>query len=204
MKGILKWSVWLGEYLRLGMRMQAYFICYLVRGGVVFGFFPALATLSRMLYQEILKQPAVNMKAEFKRYYWQHFKESNLLGYCFLGIGFFLWLDLQISKQLIGNPIIHMGLLGLFLLVIGTAGYLFPVFTRYNLSFLGYIKQSVIVFFTNIGITLAIFLSTLLIFFLCIALPFLALTVSIPLIVFPSIWWGLQACQKSESKVAVL
>ncbi|MGX7418236.1 YesL family protein [Carnobacterium gallinarum] len=192
----------LGEWLVKGVTLQFLFIFYTVRGGIFLGFFPALTSTFAVIYQFMLgENNDLDYRSLFKRYYHKQFKESNLLGLFIIGVGAFLWLDLQISATYLKISMLHVLLLFFFVTYIATVLYLFPIYIRYQLSPILTIRQAFIVSFSSIIETCALFLGIGLVSLLGVALPIVFIGASIPLLVWPINWFAIQACTKLEKKI---
>ena len=203
MKGIIKGSYVLGQTIIDGLHLQLLFLLYTLRGGIIFGLFPALASVFQVIYLFLIRgKDSVKIKESFQQFYKQYFKMSNYLGYTLAGMGLFLGFDLRVSKTFIHSALIHYGLILLLVLFLGACLFVFPVLCRYELTYRQYLRQSVGLFFTNIIESIAMLFGTFLVLSIYVAFPILLVIAGVPLFVFPSIWFGLQAMKKMEDKAS--
>ncbi|MGM0123946.1 hypothetical protein IGI37_001320 [Enterococcus sp. AZ194] len=203
LKGIIKGSYVIGEKIIQAAKYQVLFIVYVLRGGIILGFFPSLAAVFYGLYQQIRKKELITRQT-FSRYYKETFKISNQLGFTALASLIFLWLDLRISATYIHLPIIHFFLLILFVLVFGASIFIFPALCRYELTYKQYIQRVGILFFCNFIETIAIILGIYLATIVLTLFPMLLVFAAVPIFSLPLVWFGIQAMNKAEQKAATL
>ncbi|GGI65580.1 YesL family protein [Enterococcus alcedinis] len=203
MKGIIKGSYVLGQTIIDGLHLQLLFLLYTLRGGVILGLFPALASVFQVIYLFLVRgKDSVKVKESFQQFYKQYFKMSNYLGYTLAAIGLFLAFDLRVSKTFIQSAVIHYGLIVLLVLFLGACLFVYPVLCRYELTYRQYLRQAVGLFFTNIIESIAMLFGTFLVLSIYVAFPILLVIAGVPLFIFPSIWFGLQAMKKMEEKAS--
>lgn len=200
MKGIIKGSYVLGQRIIDGLILQFLFIVYTLRGGVILGFFPALAAVFQVIYLALIHKGG-KFKVTFQQFYKENFKISNQLGFTAVALCLFLWMDLRISGNYIQLPVLHYLLILLFILGLGTSLFLFPVVCRYSLTYLGYLRQAAILFFTNLIEAIAMLVGVFIVVWLYVMFPILFIVAGVPLLLFPIIWFALQAMVKTERKV---
>lgn len=201
MNGFAKQSVRIGEWLLRLVQLQCYWVFYTLKGGVIFGIFPATGTVFEIVYRW-LNEPReeVDIKEVFTGFYGKNSKTLNQLGYILTGALGIIILDLQISKQFIHLYLLHYFLVALFILILGTSLYVFPIFSRYELSTINYLKQAFFFFFTNIPETIAMLLGFFLVIIIVTFLPILAVFGGVPLFSLPISWFAYQAMKKVELK----
>lgn len=203
MKGIIKGSYVLGQTIIDGLHLQLLFFLYTLRGGIILGLFPALASVFQVIYLFLVRgKDSVKVKESFQQFYKQYFKMSNYLGYTLAAIGLFLAFDLRVSKTFIQSAVIHYGLIVLLVLFLGACLFVYPVLCRYELTYRQYLRQAVGLFFTNIIESIAMLFGTFLVLSIYVAFPILLVIAGVPLFIFPSIWFGLQAMKKMEEKAS--
>lgn len=203
MKGIIKGSYVLGQTIIDGLHLQLLFLLYTLRGGIILGLFPALASVFQVIYLFLVRgKDSVKVKESFQQFYKQYFKMSNYLGYTLAAIGLFLAFDLRVSKTFIQSAIVHYGLIVLLVLFLGACLFVYPVLCRYELTYKQYLRQAVGLFFTNIIESIAMLFGTFLVLSIYVAFPILLVIAGVPLFIFPSIWFGLQAMKKMEEKAS--
>lgn len=188
----------LGTFLIYLLKLQFLWLLTLLKGGIIFGFFPATAAIFQFFLCLFMnKEIPQELASWYKETAKQQFKASNQLGFSYYGTLLFLWFDLRIAVYFLRQSFIHLSLLlflGLFIL----AGfYLLPVFLRYQLSFSQYFTRVFLLMFLNPFQTLAIVVSSILtsaLIFWCPIFCFLA----IPLFLFPISFFTFQAMQRGE------
>ena len=156
-------------------------------GLVAFGIVPATATVFIIIRKWINDEVTPNLFQEF----WNNFKESfvssNLVGLVFIGVGLFLYIDINI---LLGSNILIIKILlsllfMLCLLYIATLLNFFPLYARYRMSSINYLKLSLVVGLSNPITTLLMML-----WLLVVAVLTLRYTVLIPLVMISLICVG--------------
>lgn len=203
MKGIIKGSYVLGQTIIDGLHLQLLFLLYTLRGGIVLGLFPALASVFQVIYLFIIRgRDSVKVNESFQTFYKKYFKMSNYLGFTLAGIGFFLAFDLRVSKVFIQSAVVHYALIFLLVLFLGACLFVYPVLCRYELTYSQYIRQSVGLFFTSIIESIAMLFGSFVVLSIYVAFPILLPFAGVPLFVFPAIWFGLQAMKKMEEKAS--
>ncbi|WP_275472103.1 YesL family protein [Vagococcus proximus] len=201
MQGFVKHSYTVGEWILRFLEIQILWIVYVLKGVIAFGVFPATGTVFRIIYLFISEpEEEIDTRSVFKDYYKTNFWELNKLGYIMTALLLVLAIDLRISQAYIGSYFVHYFLLALLILVLGTFLYLFPIYSRYDLSTFSYIKQAFIYFFSNIFETIAILLGFGLLLIITTALPILMIFAGVPLFIIPTSWFVYQAMKKMERK----
>ncbi|MGI6154489.1 MAG: DUF624 domain-containing protein [Enterococcus sp.] len=202
MRGIIKGSYVLGQRMIEGLYLQLLFVLYTLRGGIVLGFFPALASVFQVIYLFIIRgKDYVKIPDSFKAFYLKYFKMSNYLGYTMLSLFLFLVFDLRISKIYLQVPIIHYGLILILILLFGACLFVFPTLCRYELTYKQYLRQAIGLFFTNLTESIAMLIGSFLVMGIYVAFPILLVIAGVPLFVLPVMWFALQGMKKIEGKV---
>lgn len=205
MRGIIKGSYVLGQTIIDGLYLQLLFILYTLRGAIVLGVFPALASVFQVIYLFFIRgKEYVKIREEYGQFYKKYFKMSNYLGYTMLAVGAFLYFDLQVNKTFIQSAVVHYGLILIAILFLGTCLFVFPVLCRYELTYKQYLRQSVALFFTNLTESIAMLVGTFVIMAIYVGLPILLVIAGVPLIIVPIIWFALQGMKKTEAKADTL
>lgn len=203
-KQLYRFSYQLGDWLLLLIKLQFICLFYIVRGGILLGIFPAVATVMDyflLVFQK--KEVPVRIYPWFRQTYHAHFKTTNELGYILFAIIAFLWIDLRISSTFLQNSLIHFVLTLFFLSSILIGIYLFPVYLRYQLRNLQYFKLSFMLMLISIPQTLAIVLGVFVASVIATFFPILVITAFIPMVIFPISWFTFQAMQRAEKKSTV-
>lgn len=205
MKGIIKGSYVLGQTIIDGLYLQLLFVLYTLRGAIVLGVFPALASVFQVIYLFFMRgKDNVKIREEYGQFYKKYFKMSNYLGYTMALIGGFLYFDLQVNKTFIRSAVVHYGLIFILVLFLGACLFVFPVLCRYELTYKQYLRQAVALFFMNLTESIAMLVGTFVVMWIYVGLPILLIIAGIPLIVTPVIWFALQGMKKTEAKVDAL
>lgn len=196
-----------GEFLLFGMRLQLIALLFTLRGAIILGIFPSIATTMKLLARHLsdgasdaFETPWKKLYQEFRQYYRESFRQVNVLslGLCLLTIG--LSLDLWINVHYLRNQALQIGLVIILSALIVFWMYLFAVYNRYALPLRSYIRQTVVVAFSNILQTLAIFISIIVLTALLVLFPVVLSFLIVPLYLLPLTWFTNQACIKLEVK----
>lgn len=176
-------------------------VFYTLKGFILFGFFPSVASTFNILYQWIaFSHYDLSISKEFKLFYEKYFWESNKLGWGMTGVGALLVFDLYISTQFIQSILFHTVLMGLFLIYLVISSYLFLVFARYDFGKLrDYMKQSFFIGFSSIFQSIAILLAMVVLSYIFYYIPFLTLFFGIPLLFGAISWFAIQGILKAEN-----
>lgn len=194
---IIKLGSWIYNFFML----QALWVLYSLKGVVVLGVFPATISVSQVLYRSF-KEENLNFSifSEFKDAYNTNFKRSNQVGYIYLLIYLFLYVDLRISNVFIQSIILHTILILLLLIVIALSLYSFIVIIRYELSLKNIFKQSFFVALSVPTHTIAAIVGLVLIIRFIIKFNLFLVFFGIPLLLLPVIWFTYTGCLKAEEQ----
>lgn len=194
---IIKLGSWIYNFFML----QALWVLYSLKGVVVLGVFPATISVSQVLYRSF-KEENLNFSifSEFKDAYNTNFKRSNQVGYIYLLIYLFLYVDLRISNVFIQSIILHTILILLLLIVIALSLYSFIVIIRYELSLKDIFKQSFFVALSVPTHTIAAIVGLVLIIRFIIKFNLFLVFFGIPLLLLPVIWFTYTGCLKAEEQ----
>lgn len=195
----LKLNLAFGQWIYSFFILQVLSIFYSLRGGIILGVFPSVSSIFYIFYEWIHhKKYDLSIGSEFSKFYHKYFWETNKLGWIMLGVGGVLSVDFYISRQLIKSLFIHyivLMMIGIYLLIFL---YLFPVFARYSLKTVQYIKQSFFISFSSISQSIAMALATFIMIYLFYSVPFLFLFFGIPLLLLPIGWFATQGILRAE------
>lgn len=191
-----------GNGLILLFKLQLLWLIIVLQGGIIFGIFPATATVMQFFLATWTTNEAPPMlRLWFIRTAKQNYWMVNCLGYFHSGLLLFLLIDLKISRELIQNAFLHFILIVLLISVILAVFYLFPTLLRYHLSFIHYFLRAFLLIVISPFQTLAMIISLFLTSVLLIYLPILFFFVSIPMLLFPISYFAYQGMEKAESLV---
>ena len=80
-RGLFDLSYRLGDYLLMVIRLHFLWFFFVLRGGIIFGFFPATATVIRYFFELFAKKPLpAELYSWFKQQTAKNFWRSNQLG----------------------------------------------------------------------------------------------------------------------------
>lgn len=198
-KGYIKWNIEVGQWIYSLFLLQVLTILYALRGLLVLGFFPAVASGVHVFYKWFQhKEFDLSISREFREYYHRYFWESNKTGWMMCGIGIVLAVDYFISQQYIRSMALHYILLLIIGIYIAVFLYLFPVAVRYDLATRHYLKQAFFVALTSMAQTISAFLIAFIVIYMLYLIPFIGLFFGIPLLLGGISWFTIQGMQKAE------
>lgn len=203
-KQLYRFSYRLGDWLLSLIKLQFFCLFFIIRGGVLFGIFPAITTVMHyflLTFQKKETGPA--LYPWFKNTYKSHFLKTNQLALILCGMVGFLWVDLRISGAFVQNSLIHFVLTVFLIMALLTGVYLFPVYLRYSLSYLHYFKVAFLLMMISLPQTIAIILGIFVASVIATFFPILVVTAFIPMVIFPISWFTFQAIQRGEEKKAL-
>lgn len=190
----------IGQWLYNFFMLQLLFIVYTLKGIVVLGIFPSIASLFHVFYKWIIKDETdLSTRKEFHEFYHRYFWSTNFLGGSMMGTALLLGVDWYVSKNYIQSSIFHTFLLLLIFIYLSTFFYLFPVFARYAFDKKrDYIKQAFYIALSSIIQTAAIWVALVVLTYLFYYIPFLMLFFGIPVTIGVIAWFALQGIEKAE------
>ncbi|GEL13741.1 hypothetical protein FC15_GL001765 [Lapidilactobacillus concavus DSM 17758] len=199
-------TISIGKILIFGLLLQFYFVLFTLRGVIILGVFPALATCFKLIMRRLDQAADFSIEVtpralwtEFRAFYQTSFFEINKIGYLALLPLFVLIIDFNINARLLGSFPIQLGLLLLLVLYADFLVYLFPVFVRYRLDFGNYFKQTLVVSVMNPKSLLLVTLMLVSLSLVFVIFPAIALFVFMPLYLWPITRITLSALQKLKS-----
>lgn len=201
LQGIFKVSDVIGRTLIQGVIYQVFFLLYSLKGLLIMGIFPSLAAVFQSIYNQIKKGESIDRK-DFHHYYHEYFKIGNQLGFTFLGLIIFLWIDLRVSAIYLQVPLVHFILLLFLIVTLGTSLYVFPSLCRYDLTYKQYVQRANLLFIYNLVETIAMIVGIIVGTVLVTFFPILIFVSTIPIFIFPIVWFSIQGMEKAERKVA--
>ncbi|MFD1430350.1 hypothetical protein [Lacticaseibacillus mingshuiensis] len=212
-RGIVKFSLNLGTILLFAIKVQVLFLAYTLRGAIVAGVFPALASAVKILLRRFeaggkpmahFTGPTATFKAlntEFGGFWRASFKEANALLYLDFGVLAVLWLDLGVNRVLIKSAPLQYGLIVLLVMAMIYTLYILTIYGRYELHFWQYFRQAFVISIAHFSDTLAILVGTVVATALLTLFPALSLVALVPLYLTPMVWFSLHACQYVETVI---
>lgn len=197
--GMVKVTYSFGEFLINLIKLQFFWLFGTLKGGLIFGLFPATATVIQaffLLFEKNELPP--RLFPWFNQQFNRNFKQTNILGYIESAVLAVLWIDVRVTGQLLKNQVAHLALLLFFVFALLVGLFLFPAFLRYELKTFNYFKQSFFIVISSFVETLAMVIGIVLVTALSTFFPVLILVALIPLFLFPISWFSLQAMRKIE------
>ncbi|WP_225048458.1 DUF624 domain-containing protein [Lacticaseibacillus kribbianus] len=212
-RGFVKGTLQLGRLLLFGIKLQLLWLWYTLRGGIVLGFFPALASCVKLLLRRLEAPDAErfsgeeahlsNLNREFAAFWRQSFAAMNGIGYLSGGVLLALLVDLAVNRAFIRSAPLHYGLIVLLVAGLIYLLYVLTVFGRYQLGFWQYFRQAFVISVAKPVDTLAILLGTVAATALLVLFPALSLFAIVPLYLTPVVWFSLHACRYVEAVIQV-
>lgn len=190
-----------GQWLYNFILLQFLPVFYTLKGVILFGIFPAIASTFNVFYRWFAyKEYDKSVSKLFKEFYTLYFWQANKLGWGVTIVGAFLLFDLYISSNYIQSLLLHTLLVGLFFIYLVISSYLFLTFSRYNYDKLSdYIKQSFYIGISSIFQSIAILLAMVVVLNVFSYVPFLLLFFGLPILFGAISWFAVQGILKAES-----
>ena len=147
MKGFLKGYYQFSEW---GMRLayvNILWVVFTIVGLGIFGLMPATAGMFAVARKWASGDVEIKILPTFWNSYRKEFVKSNLLGYILIGIGYILYIELQIlrAQDSMVYFIASFGVLALCVILLIILLYIFPIFVHFNLSTLQNIRWAFII-----------------------------------------------------------
>jgi len=190
----------IGAIVIFGMKLQLYFLQRVLKGGIIFGIFPGILVLYRVISLCLEAQtidditPSIEMKKLTKK----EMIQVNMLGYMILGLSFILLLNRQFSIHFIRSPLLHYFILFVLLLTLATGLYMIPLLAKYELPMKQYILQSFLLCCISIFDIVAILLGTIFALIVAVIFPPIAFFTGIPLVMLPYVWFSRMSIRRLE------
>ena len=161
-------------------------------GGVVFGVFPALFGVFKIITTCMNEKDIhhVYLQKELKTFDKQEFMKMNLIGYLLACLIYILVVNLQISRYYVQIRALHWFILFVLMLTISIALYIVALFTKYDLPLRQYFIQSFLCSIIGIFETIAIAIGVSLAIGVGLVIPPVSFFLGIPLIIFPHAWFS--------------
>lgn len=196
----MRMNLTFGQWLYNIILLQFLPVLYTLKGAVVFGLFPSLASTYNVFYKWIVTgEYDFAIHEEFKTYYDKYFWQANKLGWILSSVGLVLALDLFISSQFIQSIILHTVLILLTFIYIIICTYSFVIFARYDYpKVTSYIKQSFYIGLSSVVQSVAILLAVLVVSYVFSYIPFILLFFGIPLMIGSISWFAVQGILNAE------
>ncbi|WP_394011352.1 YesL family protein [Anaerococcus cruorum] len=190
----------IGNFLGDMFILQAYFICYSLRGGIILGVFPSFMAIIDILSIKFYKKDDEVLSYLFKKSYKENFKKSNQVGWTLLLSGVILFFDYYINKNFINNKAVGIILLILLIIYIILASHMPITLLRFDLSFKNYFKQAMLIALSSPFELISVILSELLIEQVLVRFPILMLFLGVSLMAMPFAWFTYRSVEKIKDK----
>ncbi|MGO4936289.1 YesL family protein [Fundicoccus sp. Sow4_H7] len=184
----------LGLFMLELFKLQVWGIVYSFKSFLVLGVFPAISAIFASIMYNLRTEDedltSIYNAEQFKQYYSENFKQSNILGYLSLAVILFLYVDLRVSQHFIGNSYLHFFLIVMFVIALSVICYIFPSIVSFDLRTKDHIKQAFYLALCSIKETIAAVLGIGVAIFIMTLFPFLHLLLFVPMYIFPIAWFG--------------
>lgn len=188
-----------GQYIIDFFLLQFLFLLNTLRGGVIFGFFPAIGSNFNYMFKEFInKDQAPPVTKEFNSSWKKHFKLTNQIGYSILLAVVFIYMDLRLNEKFIQSSILHTLLLIVLALMAFITIYTFTILIGHSLSYKAIFKQSFFVALSSPSYTIAALIGLILMYEFLKFFNFLAIFFGAPLLILPIAWFTFSGLQKIE------
>lgn len=180
-------------------------LLFTITGLVVLGFFPATAAMFTVTRKWMLGETDVPLFKTFYKTFKSSFLQINVIGYCLLLLGIFLYVDLrffQASQQVLVSLLSFLILFAL-LIYFTILLYLFPVFVHFKFKTLEYIKYSFVIAVGRPLTTIMMIVGSYIIYLIVSVMPVLLLFTSGSLLSVVLMWIAMKSFpQEMEEEIA--
>lgn len=213
-RGIVKLTIDLGYLLVFGLKLQLLWLWFTIRGFVVLGFFPALASCAKLLIRRLTRtddwhnrfagsnERFAPLYQEFQNFYQTSFWEFNGISYLGAILMALLLVDFAVNRSFLHSTWLQYGLIVLLAMTLIYWLYILTIYARYQLTFWQYFRQAWIISIAKFSNTLAIALGIVLITALIVLFPVLSIIALIPLYLTPLIWFSYRSCLFVEAFIS--
>ncbi|UOQ44175.1 YesL family protein [Halobacillus salinarum] len=196
--GIYKICVWIMRFAWLNLL----WIVFTLLGLVLFGFFPATASMFAVERKWIRGQEDLPIFQTFWKEYKASFIKANLLGLVLTAFGILLIMNYRIAGAM--NTFTGQVLSYLLLFISFIYGmillYIFPVYSHYKVKVLDCIKFAFLVGFSSPLMTVMIVLSAVLYYLISMAVPGVIPVLTGSCLSFTAMWFAHCAFKRIELK----
>lgn len=197
LNALISFGMWIYNFFIL----QLFWVLHSLKGFIVFGVFPANASVTRVMYRWFdEKGESFSIKEEFSQAYKAYFKRSNQIGYMMLLAFAIVYIDLRVSNVFIQSIILHTLILFLGFLVLCVGLYTYTIMIRYNFSLKNTLKQSFFIALSVPLFTLSAVVGLIIVITLMRNYLFLLFFFGIPLFFLPIVWFTYTGAIKAEEK----
>ena len=141
--GYYQFSLWA---MRLAYVNILWFVFTLV-GLFFFGLMPATAGMFAVVRKWVSGDTDIKIFQTFRKSYSKEFFKANLLGYLLAGVGYLLYIELQIlrAQENMVYFVASYGVIALYLVLLIVLLYSFPIFVHFNVNALQNIKWAFVI-----------------------------------------------------------
>lgn len=188
-----------GWIMRL-IYLNLLWLLFTVVGLIALGIFPATAAMFAVTRKWIQGETDVPIFTTFLESFKSSFIQINLVGYCLLLLGLFLYVDLRFfqSSQQILLSLLTFFILFAFLVYFTVLLYIFPVFVHFKFKTLEYIKYSFIIAVGRPLQTITMIVGSFLVYLVLSIIPVLLLFLSGSLLSIVLMWIAIKSFPKEE------
>ncbi|MFB5662673.1 YesL family protein [Alteribacillus sp. HJP-4] len=177
-------------------------ILFSAAGLFILGFFPATAAMFAVIRKWITKEPDVPVFRTFWKEIKKEFLRANGIGYVFVALGYFIYVDIGLIQR-IDSPlsIVLLLLLGsASILLVNTLLFTFPMLAQYELPFIQYFKYSFLIGIASPFVTVITILGLLLWYVILHVAPALSVFFGGSTMAFLIMWFSLRSFDHIEQK----
>ena len=198
--GLVKGFYEIGNWLAKMMYLHLLWCIFTIAGLGVFGIMPATTALVTVLHKRFQKNVEFPIFKTFVTVYKAQFFKANGLGLLLVAIGIFLFQDLKIAKEAIHSFYLYFFLIFICFLYFITVLHFFIIYARYELTFIGYYKQSFAMAIARPFETISMIICMILVYYLFSSMPGLLFFIGSSLTAYPIVYFGYRACVLVEEK----
>lgn len=163
-------------------------ILFTLIGLGIFGLMPATASVNYFMRKSLQGEELTKIMSQFWRVYKESFISSNIFGFIFSLIAIILYLDYQIllgTNAILGKIFLSLIIL-LIIIYLAMLVNFFPIYIKYDMRMIDFIKTSLLTAMLHPFSTLAMFLWLFIVIYIC-----LRFTVLLPLLSIVLLFLGL-------------
>ena len=175
---------------------------FIIIGLGIFGFFPATAAMFAVTRKWVQGEKEVPLFKTFLESIKSSFIQINVVGYCLIILGLFLYIDLRFfqSSEHILLSFLAFFILFAFLVYFTILLYIFPVFVHFKIGTLSYIKYCFIIAVGRPLQTIMMIVGSFLVYMVFSMVPALLLFFSGSLSSIVLTWVAMKSFPKEEIK----
>ncbi|MGN8646041.1 YesL family protein [Gracilibacillus sp. HCP3S3_G5_1] len=200
LNGFLRLFYNFGNWLAKMMYLHVLWLSFTLLGLGIFGVVPATMATVYIIHKWFAEGYDIPIMKHFWTFYKANFLKANGLGLLWAIIGLFLYADYYISKQFIQSFYFHSFLIILIVLFIVSLFHFHTIYTRYDLKFFQYFKQSLFIGLARPVESIAMLITLVPMYYLYNILPILLVFMGASLSLYPIVWFSYRACLLVEVK----